>query len=73
MVVVNSEMKFCFACMKKHLVKTVRIKENILYKNKNLSFYAEYEECEEADAYIETEKLIRKNQQTMIQMYDIIK
>lgn len=67
--IVKYERKFCFSCMKTHVVKTIKMKETMTYLNKRIKCFQFYEFCDETKEYWETEKLMTKNHNMLIQQY----
>jgi hypothetical protein len=70
MEVIKRERQFCLLCMEEHEVQTVLVKDVEQFKGKEVSFYAIYEYCVNADEYLETEEFIRVNNILMHEAYE---
>lgn len=61
MKILRSEKRICTCCMEEHDVKTVQIKEQALFKEREVSFEAVYMYCELADEFYMDEHQIKEN------------
>ena len=61
MKVLQSEHKLCLSCMEEHRVDLVKVVEQSIFKEVDVEFTAVYEYCSNADAFLETEGMIRGN------------
>ena len=66
---IKSQKKLCLVCMEEHGVDTVKVIDNEVFKNEEVSFYATYEYCSNADEYLETEEMIKINSLSMKDAY----
>jgi putative zinc finger/helix-turn-helix YgiT family protein len=69
MKIVKKEKKLCLICMEEHEVQTVIVEDTETFKGEEVSFYALYEYCDQADEYLETEDMIKKNSLAMKDAY----
>lgn len=63
------EKKLCMCCMEEHEVRTVRVREQNVFKGVEVSYDATYEYCEPADEYIATEEMLSANDMAMKNAY----
>lgn len=63
-------MRKCLLCMKKHKVKKERILERIFYKEREISYIAEYAYCREVDKFMEIDDMYKKNLKSMEDAYN---
>lgn len=65
--------KYCLICMEEHEVQTITTSEIEEFKGENVMFEATYEYCSNADQYMESEEIARKNNLAMKDAYRIKK
>lgn len=61
MEIIRNEYKLCFSCMEEHEIEVVEVVENNIFKGEQVEFIAIYEYCSNAQAYSQTEEMIKKN------------
>lgn len=69
MEIENSVKKECLICMEEHEVQKVSISETEEFKGEDVEFDASYEYCSNADEFMETEEMARKNSLAMKDAY----
>lgn len=65
MLLIKKEKRMCFDCMQEHEIQIVKVKENNIFKNEEISFEAEYDYCENTEGFLESEEQIKKNDLAM--------
>lgn len=69
MKIIDSETKLCTCCMNEHEVKTVLVKEQATFKNKEVEYDAHYMYCDEAEEFYMDEQQIQENDKAMKNAY----
>ena len=61
MKIIKSEKKLCSCCMEEHEVKTVLIKEQVTFKNRQVEYEASYLFCDLAGELYMDERQMKDN------------
>lgn len=69
MQILHREYRLCECCMEEHEVKTVRVKENMTFKDEYVEYIADYFYCDYADEYYMDEDMITNNDIRMKDAY----
>ena len=69
MEVLKTENKLCMGCMEEHDVQTIKIRESVTFKGKQIEYDAVYEYCEKCESTIETEEMITENHNSLLAAY----
>ena len=67
--VIKTEKKLCSCCMEEHEVKTVRVMDQVTFKNETVNHVAEYYYCEKADEFFADETQLSENDTRMKDAY----
>lgn len=66
---IASEAKLCKICMEQHDVDVVEVMDEEIFKGEEVVFKATYEYCPNADEYLETEEMVKRNSLAMKDAY----
>lgn len=69
MKIIDTELKFCEACLETHLVEIVELEEAMVFKGEEIRFIARYEHCPETELLLESESLLKSNDLAMKNAY----
>ena len=61
MTILKSEKRVCPCCMEEHEVKTVKVKEQAVFKERQVNYDAVYMYCDAADELYMDERQIQEN------------
>lgn len=61
MEILSAKKQLCPCCMEEHDVKAVRVQEENFFKNKKVTYTADYMYCDFADEFYATEEQMQKN------------
>ena len=66
---IASEARLCKICMEQHDVDVVEVMDEEIFKGEEVVFKATYEYCPNADEYLETEEMVKRNSLAMKDAY----